>query len=94
MTEMPKLKQRIAEPGPLLGCWLEMFSPIAAEVVAQAGYDCVLIDLLAGKRIANHDQRGDPDDRRAGLAEIVGLDGLLYDHGLAKLHDGALPPRG
>ncbi|MCH8036765.1 MAG: hypothetical protein IIC53_06515 [Proteobacteria bacterium] len=48
MTGTPTLKQRIAERGPLFGCWLEMFSPIAAEVVAQAGYDCVLIDLEHG----------------------------------------------
>ncbi len=44
MTETPTLMQRIAGRGPLFGCWLEMFSPIAAEVVAQADYDCVLID--------------------------------------------------
>ena len=42
------MEQRIAGRGPLFGCWLEMFSPIAAEVVAQAGYDCVLIDLEHG----------------------------------------------
>ena len=42
------LKQRISERGPQFGCWLEMFSPIAAEVVAQAGYDFVLIDLEHG----------------------------------------------
>jgi len=44
----PNLKQRIAERGPQFGCWLEMFSPIVAEVVAQAGYDFVLIDLEHG----------------------------------------------
>ncbi len=48
MSKTPPLKQCLAERGPLLGCWLEMFSPIAAEVVAQAGYDCVLIDLEHG----------------------------------------------
>lgn len=42
------MKQRIAERGPQFGCWLEMFSPIVAEVVAQAGYDFVLIDLEHG----------------------------------------------
>lgn len=30
------------------GCFLEMFSPIAAEIVAQAGFDSVLIDLEHG----------------------------------------------
>ncbi len=44
----PDLKRRISERGPQFGCWLEMFSPIAAEVVAQAGYDFVLIDLEHG----------------------------------------------
>ena len=44
----PNLKQRISERGPRYGCWLEMFSPIVAEVVAQAGYDFVLIDLEHG----------------------------------------------
>ncbi len=44
----PNLKQRISERGPQFGCWLEMFSPIVAEVVAQAGYDFVLIDLEHG----------------------------------------------
>ncbi len=42
------MKQRISERGPQFGCWIEMFSPIAAEVVAQAGYDFVLIDLEHG----------------------------------------------
>ena len=42
------MKQRMSERGPQYGCWLEMFSPIAAEVVDQAGYDCVLIDLEHG----------------------------------------------
>jgi 2-keto-3-deoxy-L-rhamnonate aldolase RhmA len=42
------MKQRIATRGPQFGCWIEMFSPIAAEVVAQAGYDFVLIDLEHG----------------------------------------------
>ncbi len=31
------MKQRIAERGPQFGCWIQMFSPIAAEVVVQAG---------------------------------------------------------
>jgi 2-keto-3-deoxy-L-rhamnonate aldolase RhmA len=30
------------------GCWLGLFSSIAAEIVAQAGYDCVMIDLEHG----------------------------------------------
>ncbi len=30
------------------GCFLEMFSPIAAEIMARAGYDSVMIDLEHG----------------------------------------------
>ncbi len=42
------LKKRMSTQGAQFGCWLEMFSPIAAEVVSQAGYDFVLIDLEHG----------------------------------------------
>ena len=38
------LKQRLAAGGRALGCWLDMVSPLAAEIVALAGYDCVMID--------------------------------------------------
>ncbi len=41
-------KQRLVAGQPAFGCWIEMFSPIAAEIVARAGYDCVLIDLEHG----------------------------------------------
>ena len=41
-------KARLAGGEPAIGCWLHLFSPIAAEVVAQAGYDCVMIDLEHG----------------------------------------------
>lgn len=47
MTQL-SMKRRISERGPQYGCWLELFSPIAAEVVAQAGYDCALIDMEHG----------------------------------------------
>ena len=40
----PNMKQRMSERGPQLGCWIEMFSPIAAEVVAQAGYGLIVVD--------------------------------------------------
>ena len=30
------------------GCWLTLFSPMVAEIVAQAGYDCVMIDMEHG----------------------------------------------
>ncbi|MFQ5773237.1 MAG: HpcH/HpaI aldolase/citrate lyase family protein [Kiloniellaceae bacterium] len=48
MSQATSFKPRHREAGPAFGCWLEMFSPIAAEIVAQAGYDCVLIDLEHG----------------------------------------------
>lgn len=38
------LKKRLASRERVLGCWLHMASPIAAEVVALAGYDFVIID--------------------------------------------------
>ena len=38
------VKKRLAGGGSVLGCWLTMASPIAAEVVGLAGYDCVMID--------------------------------------------------
>ena len=41
-------KQRLVAGQPAFGCWLEMFSPIAAEIIALVGYDCVLIDLEHG----------------------------------------------
>ena len=38
------LKKRLADGRPALGCWLDMASPIAAEIVGLAGYDFVIID--------------------------------------------------
>lgn len=38
------LKQRLKEGRRAFGCWLQMGSPIAAEVLAQIGYDFLLID--------------------------------------------------
>jgi 2-keto-3-deoxy-L-rhamnonate aldolase RhmA len=48
MADPPAFKARLAEGEPALGCWLETASPIVAEIVAQAGYDCVLIDMEHG----------------------------------------------
>jgi 2-keto-3-deoxy-L-rhamnonate aldolase RhmA len=42
------LKACLGTGRPAVGCWLHLFSPLAAEVVAQAGYDCVMIDLEHG----------------------------------------------
>jgi 2-keto-3-deoxy-L-rhamnonate aldolase RhmA len=37
-------KQRCKSSPPQIGCWLNTASPMAAEVMASSGYDCVLID--------------------------------------------------
>lgn len=37
-------KQRLKSGEQLSACWLQLVSPIAAEIVAQAGYDMVVID--------------------------------------------------
>lgn len=39
-----RLKRALAERRPALGCWLDMVSPIAAEIVGLAGFDCAVID--------------------------------------------------
>ncbi len=38
------LKKRLAKGHATLGCWLDMTSPMAAEIVGLAGYDFVIID--------------------------------------------------
>lgn len=48
MDDRPALKSRLRSGSPAFGCWLEMASPVAAEIVAQAGYDCVMIDREHG----------------------------------------------
>jgi len=45
---MPTIKQRLKEGERAIGCWLGLFNPIAAEVVALSGYDCVVIDMEHG----------------------------------------------
>lgn len=42
------LKARLQAGRPAIGWWLELQSPIAAEVLAGAGYDCALIDMEHG----------------------------------------------
>lgn len=48
MDDRPALNSRLRSGSPAFGCWLEMVSSIAAEIVAQAGYDCVMIDREHG----------------------------------------------
>ena len=45
---MKKLKQRLKGGDTLIGCWLNLGSPITAEIVGTAGFDWVLIDLEHG----------------------------------------------
>lgn len=42
------LKQRLKNGESLNGCWLNLGSPLTAEIVGQAGFDWVLIDLEHG----------------------------------------------
>lgn len=38
------LKKHLASGGRAVGCWLQMVSPLAAEIIGGAGFDCVVID--------------------------------------------------
>lgn len=42
------LKERLVRGYSGVGCWLNLYSPLGAEIVAQAGYHCVLIDMEHG----------------------------------------------
>lgn len=44
MYKTNALKERLRRGEGAIGCWLHMCSPIAAEVVALAGFDAVIID--------------------------------------------------
>lgn len=45
---MKNLKQRLKNGETLNGCWLNLGSPVTAEIVGLAGFDWVLIDLEHG----------------------------------------------
>lgn len=45
---MKQLKKRLSQGETLLGCWLNLGSPVTAEIVGLAGFDWVLIDLEHG----------------------------------------------
>ncbi|MEO5583637.1 MAG: aldolase/citrate lyase family protein [Saprospiraceae bacterium] len=45
---MHNLKQRIQNGDTVHGCWLNLGSPLTAEIVGQSGFDWVLIDLEHG----------------------------------------------
>ncbi len=42
------LKKRLLNGDKLTGCWVSMFNSIAAEILANAGYDTAIIDLEHG----------------------------------------------
>jgi 2-keto-3-deoxy-L-rhamnonate aldolase RhmA len=44
----PSFKARLRAGRPAGGCFLELFSPLVAEIVAAAGYESVMIDLEHG----------------------------------------------
>ena len=45
---MKNLKQRLQNGEAVNGCWLNLGSPLTAEIVGQSGFDWVLIDLEHG----------------------------------------------
>jgi len=44
----PSLKPLLAQGERMTGCWVNLFSPLASEILARAGYSCVMIDLEHG----------------------------------------------
>jgi len=48
MAQGGSLKARLNSGDRAIGCWLHLLSPTAAEIISQAGYDCVMIDLEHG----------------------------------------------
>lgn len=45
---MNAAKRALAEGRPLLGCWLQLMSPVVAEIMGLAGYDVLLADMEHG----------------------------------------------
>ena len=45
---MKNLKERIKAGEAVHGCWINLGSPVSAEIIGQAGFDWVLIDLEHG----------------------------------------------
>lgn len=48
MNASISVKQRLVGGDKLCGCWISLFSPLAAEITAAAGYDVAMIDLEHG----------------------------------------------
>jgi len=49
-----RLKQQLTSGGAVVGCFLSLGSPIAAEIMGAAGYDCAVIDLEHGSGDERH----------------------------------------
>ena len=45
---MRALKTRLDGDDVLIGCWINLFDPIASEIIGAAGYDLAMIDLEHG----------------------------------------------
>lgn len=69
---MPKTspKQRILAGEKLTGCWISLFSPLSAEIMAQAGYDVAMIDLEHGP---------------GGLLEAIAMMQAVESHGCSPI---------
>ncbi|MEM7168877.1 MAG: aldolase/citrate lyase family protein [Pseudomonadota bacterium] len=48
MSEFEPLKHKLARGSAVTGCWLSLFSPLAAEIVGAADFDCFMVDLEHG----------------------------------------------
>ncbi|NKB78047.1 MAG: hypothetical protein GKR96_13685 [Gammaproteobacteria bacterium] len=48
MQNHSSIKERLFAGERLNGCWIEMFNPIASEIMAMSGYDTAFIDLEHG----------------------------------------------
>ena len=48
MFNNSELKSRLRVGERINGCWIEMFNPIATEIIAMSGYDTAFIDLEHG----------------------------------------------
>lgn len=42
------LKSRLQSGESAIGCWLALYNSLAAEIVAEVGYDCVIVDMEHG----------------------------------------------
>ncbi|NKB62440.1 MAG: 2,4-dihydroxyhept-2-ene-1,7-dioic acid aldolase [Gammaproteobacteria bacterium] len=48
MQSHTSIKKRLLAGEKLNGCWIEMFNPIASEIMAMSGYDTAFVDLEHG----------------------------------------------